>query len=61
MYGHSPKTFTAMWKEAIEEFEGEGAADKITVEVGLQDWVQKLGSVNLSHGTSGLEWTVRRV
>ncbi|KDQ07831.1 hypothetical protein BOTBODRAFT_119527 [Botryobasidium botryosum FD-172 SS1] len=59
IYGHSPKTFTAMWKEAIEEFEGEGAAEKIVVEVELRDWVKRLGS--LSRDTVTLVWTVRRV
>jgi len=59
IHGHSPKSFTAMWKEAIEEFEGEGAGEKIVVDVELRDLVKRLGS--LSHGTLTLVWTVRRV
>jgi len=59
IYGHSPKSWVAMWKEAAEEIEGEGAGERIVVEGELQDHLKRVGS--LSPDTSTLVWSVRRV
>jgi len=56
-YGHSPNSWAAMWKEAVEKVEGEGAGGRIIVEGELQDLVKR----TVSNDSLTLLWSVRRV
>jgi len=54
-HGHSPESWEAMWKEVVEEVEGEGSSDKIVVTAALRQHHLTPGL-----GSKSLIWSVRR-
>ncbi|KDQ07814.1 hypothetical protein BOTBODRAFT_59747 [Botryobasidium botryosum FD-172 SS1] len=54
-HGHSPESWEAMWKEVVEEVEGEGASDKIVVTAVLRQHY-----LTSTLGSKSLIWSVRR-
>lgn len=56
VHGHSPASWATMWKEVIEEYEGEGAGERIVVSAELES-----NPVSAKRGMKTLVWSVRRV